>query len=126
MAETRQRDADHFEKRCREIEQEEERRLERGELSAGELARLGSWAAGRDAERAARQGELVCARTAVSEAREHVDEEQRLLAHARAEAEVVKRHEARWEQQQRKERLGVEDDEASENHWNRHCAKVER
>jgi len=93
---------------------EERAALEKGELSARDLARGGAWEQRVSAEDQARSQSVEKARSAEDEARRAEARAQRDVAVARAEVEATGRHEQRWTSAARKAEESREEETLAE------------
>jgi hypothetical protein len=84
--------------------------LERGELRAEDLARAASWRTGVEVERAELESRLAKAMTQARAAQGNEGNAQDGLARARADAEVVARDRAKWEDAGRRKEEAVEEE----------------
>jgi hypothetical protein len=88
--------------------------LERGELRADDLALGAAWKVRMDADRAELEGQLAKALSQTSAAQAQEGTAQDGVARARADAEVVARDRAKWEEAGRKKEEAAEEEVADE------------
>jgi hypothetical protein len=121
--------ADRAERRKRELESAlertagaERRRLARGELTAGDLARGAAWGVAQEIARAehARLVEQARGRQAAAESR--AAQSQHELASAKASAELVDKHHEKWQRALAAERALRDEEDAEQ----AHIAKLRR
>jgi hypothetical protein len=97
--------------RARAVEREA---LDRGELCVGDLARADGWEVRVAAQGSALTADVERAGAAESRAREAEQQAQRQVAERRADAEVIARDRARWEDGVRRRIEAKEEEEAAE------------
>jgi hypothetical protein len=114
-AQRRCEDYDRVTVRAREAEGDA---LARGELRAVDLARADTWIVRVSAERTALAAGLEGAREAEAKAKAGESDAQAAVASCRAEAELIARHRADWNEAVRK-RVEAKEEEASSEAWRR-------
>jgi hypothetical protein len=105
-----------LERSLSEVARGEGERLERGELSAADLARGAAFGIAADMKRAAHAEAVEEARSKHAKAASHVEESRRVFATARADAEVVERHRQKWQKARDAEVVSKEEESAEEAH----------
>jgi hypothetical protein len=98
---------------ARRVREAETAALERGELTAGDLARLQDWERGTGAERDAMERDVAARQGAEDRSREAERQAKEQLAARMSDARVVERDRVRWEEGVRK-RLEAKEEEAVE------------
>jgi hypothetical protein len=88
--------------------------LERGELRSEDLARAAAWGVRVEADRVELEQRLARASEGTQAAQDDEAAAQGAIARARADAEVVSRDRARWDEAERKKEQTAEEDAASE------------
>ena len=119
-------EAERSERRKRELESvlaatasKEDQRLERGDLTAADLARGAAWTLGSEMQRAERAREAEQARARQTAAEMRATERQRQLADAQASAELVAKHHQGWQRARAVESLARDEEDAEQSHLNR-------
>jgi hypothetical protein len=105
---------DSHEAAAARVRQAERGALERGELRAADLARADGWEHRVGAEGRAIAAELDRARTAETRAREAEESSRAELAAREADARVIEKDRARWQDERRKRAETREEEEAAE------------
>jgi len=116
LAEKRELAKREFERSLSEVALAERERLERGQLTAADLARGAAFDIAGDMQRAAHARSLEHARTDQLRARSAAESKRGDLSSARAEAEVVEKHHQKWEKVRQASAVAKDEESAEESH----------
>jgi hypothetical protein len=114
--EDRERAKRAFEKERGDTERAERERLEKGELTAADLARGAAWGIGADLKKQVHERATDEARTAYARARAEADDERAGVSMARAEAKVVEKHHEAWQGARRADAIADDEESTEEAH----------
>jgi len=114
--EQRERAKRKFEEELTTTERAERDRLEKGELTAADLARGAAWGIAADIEKKGYERATQEARASYTHARAEADNERTGLSMARAEAKVVEKHHEAWQNARRADVIADDEESAEEAH----------
>jgi hypothetical protein len=126
LAEKRELAKRELERSLGEVALAERERLEKGQLTAGDLARGAAFDIAGDMQRAAHARSLEQARTDQLRARTVAESKRGDLSSARAGAEVVEKHHQKWEKTRQAHAFAKDEESAEESHLARPRAAAPR
>jgi hypothetical protein len=105
-----------LERSLSEVADAERERLEKGELSVADLARGAAFGIAGEMRRAAHERAAEQARAEHAKAVTSAEDKRKVLASARADAEVVEKHHKRWQSARNAEAIAKDEESAEEAH----------